>query len=191
MARAIKANVARRQVGVGLTSTAARSEMSAQPVRERLSYDQFGVAIRELATTIADSDYDPTIILSIARGGLFVGGALAYALGVKNTFTLSVEFYIGVDERLPMPVVLPPVPNQVDLTGARVLVADDVADTGATLALVKAFCEGYVAEVRCVVLYEKPDSVEKPEYSWCKTDRWIEFPWSTLPPVRERGVREA
>ena len=165
--------------------------MSSPQVRERLSYEQFGVAVRELATTIADSDYDPTIILSIARGGLLVGGALGYALGIKNTFTMSVEFYIGVDERLPMPVVLPPVPNQVDLAGARVLVADDVADTGATLALVKAFCEGYVAEVRCAVLYEKPDSVEKPEYSWCKTDKWIEFPWSTLPPVRERGVLDA
>lgn len=157
--------------------------MSAAVERERLSYEQFGIAVRELATMIAESDYDPTIILSIARGGLLVGGALGYALGVKNTFTMSVEFYVGVDERLPMPVVLPPVPNQVDLTGARVLVADDVADTGATLALVKAFCEGYVAEVRCAVLYEKPDSIEKPEYSWRKTDKWIEFPWSTLPPV--------
>ena len=191
MAHGIKVNAAQRQAEVGSTSIVERFEVSSPQVRERLSYEQFGVAIRELATTIADSDYDPTIILSIARGGLLVGGALGYALGVKNTFTLSVEFYIGVDERLPMPVVLPPVPNQVDLTGARVLVADDVADTGATLALVKAFCEGYVAEVRSAVLYEKPDSVEKPEYSWCKTDKWIEFPWSTLPPVRERGVRDS
>ena len=38
------------------------------------------------------------------------------------------------------------------------LIADDVADTGATLALVKEFCEGKVAEVRCAVLYEKPRS---------------------------------
>ncbi|HUW77911.1 MAG TPA: phosphoribosyltransferase family protein [Candidatus Nanopelagicaceae bacterium] len=165
--------------------------MSSSQEREQLSYEQFGIAIRELATTIADSGYNPTIILSIARGGLLVGGALGYALGVKNAFTMSVEFYLGVDERLPMPVVLPPVPKQVDLAGARVLVADDVADTGATLALVKAFCEGYVAEVRSAVLYEKPDSVEKPEYSWCKTDKWIEFPWSSQPPVIEGGVRDA
>jgi hypoxanthine phosphoribosyltransferase len=151
--------------------------------RERLSYEQFGVAVRELAQQVADSGYQADIVLAIARGGLIVGGGLGYALGVKNTFTMSVEFYTGVNERLPMPVVLPPVPNQVDLTGAKVLVADDVADTGATLALVKAFCAGHVLDVRCAVLYEKPHSVIKPEYVWRKTDKWIEFPWSVQPPV--------
>jgi len=148
-----------------------------------MSWETFGVASRELATSVADSGYEPDIILAIARGGLIIGGGLGYALGVKNTFTMSVEFYTGVNERLPMPVVLPPVPNQVDLTGAKVLVADDVADTGATLALVKAFCAGHVADVRGAVLYEKPHSVIKPEFVWRRTDKWIEFPWSVLPPV--------
>ena len=97
-------------------------------------------------------------MLAIARGGLLVAGALAYALGVKNTFTMNVEFYTGIDERLEMPMLLPPVPDLVDLHEARVLIADDVADTGATLALVKDFCEGKVAEVRCAVLYEKSRS---------------------------------
>lgn len=155
--------------------------------REKLSYEVFGGAIRELAQTIKDSGYEPDIVLSIARGGLLIGGALGYALGVKNTFTMSVEFYTGVDERLALPVVLPPVPNKVDLTGLKVLVADDVADTGATLKLVREFCAEYVSEVRSAVLYEKPQSVEKPDYSWRQTDKWIEFPWSVLPPV-ERHV---
>ena len=57
-----------------------------------------------------------------------------------------------------MPMILPPVPDLVDFAETRVLIADDVADTGATLALVKEFCEGKVAEVRCAVLYEKPRS---------------------------------
>ena len=105
--------------------------------RERLSYEQFGVAVRELGKTILFSGYQPDIILSIARGGFFLGAGLGYAIDVKNSFTLSVEFYTGIDERLPMPVVLPPVPDRIDLKGAKVLVADDVADTGETLKLVK------------------------------------------------------
>ena len=48
---------------------------------------------------------------------------------VKNLFVMNVEFYTGIDERLDLPVVLPPTLDVVDLTGARVLVADDVADT--------------------------------------------------------------
>jgi hypoxanthine phosphoribosyltransferase len=155
--------------------------------RERLCYEEFGVAVRVLAQSIKDNGYEPDIVLSIARGGLLIGGALGYALGVKNTFTMSVEFYTGVDERLALPVVLPPIPNKVDLTGLKVLVADDVADTGATLKLVREFCEGYVAEVRSAVLYEKSHSVEKPDYAWRHTDKWIEFPWSVMPAVERRS----
>lgn len=151
--------------------------------RETLSYEEFGVAVRELAQSIKDSGYEPDIVLSIARGGLIIGGALGYALGIKNTLTMSVEFYMGVNERLALPVVLPPVPNKVDLTGLKVLVADDVADTGATLKLVREFCGGYVAEVRSAVLYEKSQSIEKPDYAWRATDKWIDFPWSVQPPV--------
>lgn len=153
--------------------------------KERLTYEEFGNAVRELAQAIKDSEYEPDIILSIARGGLLIGGALGYALGVKNTFTMSVEFYTGINERLALPVVLPPVPNKVDLTGLKVLVADDVADTGATLKLVREFCGEYVAEIRSVVLFEKSHSVEKPDYAWRHTDKWIEFPWSVLPPVEK------
>jgi hypoxanthine phosphoribosyltransferase len=151
--------------------------------RELLTYEQFGSAVRELAQDIADSGYRPDIILSIARGGFFLGAALGYALGVKNSFTISVEFYTGIDERLPMPVVLPPIPNRIDLTGASVLVADDVADSGETLRLVQDFCAGYVKEVKSVVLFQKPTTIIKPDFTWRHTDKWIEFPWSAQPPV--------
>ena len=55
---------------------------------------------------------------------------------------MNVEFYTGIDERLDMPMILPPVPDLVDFSETRVLIADDVADTGATLALVKDFLRG-------------------------------------------------
>jgi len=153
------------------------------PPRERMKWTELGEAARELATTIADDGYAPDLILGIARGGLLVAGALSYSLGVKNTFTMNVEFYTGIDERLPVPMILPPVPDLVDLHDARMLIADDVADTGQTLALVKGFCAGQVGEVRTAVLYEKPRSIVACDYVWRRTDRWIVFPWSAEPPV--------
>jgi hypoxanthine phosphoribosyltransferase len=96
---------------------------------------------------------------------------------------MNVEFYTGVDERLDAPMILPPVPDLVDLAEATLLIVDDVADTGHTLALVKDFVASTVADVRCAVLYEKPASIVKCEYVWRRTDRWIVFPWSALPPV--------
>ena len=151
--------------------------------REIMTWDDLGTGARELAQAVADDGYQPDLILGIARGGLLVCGALGYALGVKNTFTMNVEFYTGIDERLDIPMILPPVPDLVDFADFKVLIADDVADTGATLELVKDFCAGKVAEVRCAVLYEKPRSTVQCEYAWRRTDRWIVFPWSAEEPV--------
>jgi uncharacterized protein len=161
--------------------------------REILTWDLFGTASRELAETIA-ADYEPDMILSIARGGLPIGGALSYALDVKNIYTMNIEFYTGVDERLDVPRVLPPAPDFVDLQDARILIADDVADTGHTLLSVQEFCAGKVGEVRTAVLYEKSRSLVTCDYVWRRTDRWINFPWSAEGPVARRAsgaVREA
>ena len=153
------------------------------PDREVLTWEGFGSASRELAQMVADDGYRPELILSIARGGLFVAGALGYALNVKNLHVMNVEYYTGINERLDLPVMLPPVPKPGMLQGARVLITDDVADTGATLRFVYDFVQEYVADVRCAVVFEKPHSTVKCEYVWKRTDRWINFPWSTLPPV--------
>ena len=107
-----------------------------------MTWDDLGTGARELAEAIAADGWVPDMILGIARGGLLVAGAIGYALGVKNTFTMNVEFYTGIDERLDMPMILPPVPDLVDFADFKVLVADDVADTGATLQLVQEFCAG-------------------------------------------------
>jgi hypothetical protein len=161
--------------------------------REIMSWPDLGAGCRALARSVADDGYEPDMILSIARGGLLVGAALGYALSVKNVYTMNVEYYTGVDERLDVPRILPPPPDFVDLGDARILIADDVADTGHTLESVQQFCAGKVGEVRIAVLYEKPRSVVQADYVWKRTDRWIDFPWSAQGPVvvRAHAVRDA
>ena len=159
--------------------------------REILTWEGFGVATRALATEIAAEGFRPDIVLAIARGGLTVAGALAYALNVKNCGAMNVEFYTNVDERLDVPVVLPPGLNVIDLAGLRVLIVDDVADTGRTLELVRKEISEHVAEARCAVLYHKPWSVIAPEYVWKHTELWINFPWSCDGPVDGAPNRDA
>ena len=158
-----------------------------------MDWGTFGTASRQLAETVAADGYEPDMILSIARGGLLIGGSLGYALAVKNVYTMNVEFYTGVDERLEVPRILPPAPDFVDLADARILIADDVADTGHTLRSVQEFCAGKVGEVRTAVLYEKSHSLVRCDYVWRRTDLWINFPWSSPAPVVERQgiVRDA
>ncbi len=159
-------------------------EAVADGEREELSYERFGTAARDLAQTVADDGYEPDWIVGIARGGLLIAGAIGYALSIKNIATINVEFYTDVDERLEVPVLLPPVLNLLDLTDTKVLVVDDVADTGETLKMVLDLLTSSVSEVRSLVIYEKSRSMVKPDFVWRRTDQWINFPWSTEAPVR-------
>lgn len=144
-----------------------------------MTWKDVGTAVEELAAQIQSAQFTPDAVLALARGGLPAAGALAYALGVKNMATLNVEFYTGVDERLEEPLLLPPVPDLTVLRMESLLIVDDVADTGRTLALARDFCAEHVGDVRTAVLYEKPQSVVRADFVWRRTDKWINFPWST------------
>ncbi len=161
--------------------------------REIMTWDMLGEATRSLSQMVADDEYEPDMILGIARGGLLPAGAMGYALSVKNVYTMNVEFYTGVDERLDVPRILPPAPDFVDLSHGKILIVDDVADTGHTLKSVEEFCEGKVGEVRTACIYEKSHSVVKCDYVWKRTDQWINFPWSDKDPVAKRtwAVKDA
>lgn len=157
--------------------------MATTDEREILTWEGYGAGVRELAQIIADDGFRPDIILGIARGGLIPAGSLGYALSIKNCYVINVEYYTDVDERLDVPVILPPYLELVDLEHADILVVDDVADTGHTLQMVYEFVAGKVGSAKAAVLYEKPRSVIKCDYVWRRTDRWINFPWSSEPPV--------
>ena len=145
---------------------------------ERLSWDQFGEASRELARAIVRDGFVPDVVVAIARGGLLPAGAIAYALGVKNCGALNVEFYTGIGTVLDAPEVLPPLLDIAYLADRRVLLVDDVADSGRTLALAVEMLSTRGADVRSVTVYTKPGSIALPDYSWRETSLWIDFPWS-------------
>jgi uncharacterized protein len=155
----------------------------ADDTRETLTWNEFGTASRELAVQIVRSGFEPDIVVAIARGGLLLAGSIAYALGVKSCGAVNAEFYTGIGTRLDAPMMMPPLLDEASIVGKRVLLVDDVSDSGRTLAMVVQLLELGGAEVRTVCLYSKPGTVLEPGYSWRSTDRWIEFPWSASPTV--------
>ena len=157
--------------------------LASPPVREIMSWMDLGDGARAIAEQVHSSGWHPDIVLAIARGGLLVGGAVGYALGVKNTCTMNVEFYTDVDERLDVPMVLPPIPDLVDL-GARACRSSTTSPTRPHAAGRQGVLRRQGRRhARRAVLYEKPRSVVKCEYVWRRTDRWVVFPWSAQPPV--------
>ncbi|TFD64519.1 phosphoribosyltransferase [Cryobacterium sp. Hb1] len=151
--------------------------------REILQWTDFAAASRELATQVRGSGFHPDVVIAIARGGLLLAGAVSYALGTKSCGSINVEFYTGIDERLPEPVLSAPMLDAPALAGKRVLLVDDVSDSGHTLALVMRLLGETAMEVRTATLYTKPRTVHVPDFTWRETDKWIVFPWSALAPV--------
>ncbi len=163
--------------------TAYHTDTSELTDKEILTWEGFAGATRDLAHVVADSGFDPEIIIGVARGGMIPAGALTYALGVKLTDAINVEFYTDVAETLPAPVLLAPMLDIESIRGRRLLVVDDVVDSGRTLALVLELLRKSGADVRSAVIYAKPSTIVEPDFEWKRTDKWIVFPWSALPPV--------
>ena len=154
--------------------------------------DRENLACRQIAQQIADSGWMPDLIVAIARGGMLPAGAISYALGVKANGAINVEFYTGVGKTMAEPEILEPYMDISSLEGKRVLIVDDVADSGKTLKLIMDLIsekglsmggDSAKVDARSATIYLKPTSIIKPDYVFKQTDKWINFPWSVLPPV--------
>lgn len=158
--------------GFALDRLAAPARLKRAPkkaVRE-LGWAAFGEVARTLAAQIARR-YRPGVVVGIAKGGVFVGGALAVALGA--------EFYpVRIERRRRDPGEWPDPERELpELRGKKVLVVDDVASTGATLARARALARKRGAkEVRTAVLVARPHGA-RPDFSAIATDQLILFGW--------------
>ena len=185
------------QTSTVTASTPTSTDATTSPDREELTWELFGTASRELSAQVVASGWVPDLIIAVARGGLIPAGAISYAIGVKAMGSMNVEFYTGIGETLAEPVVLPPLMDASELPGKKVLVVDDVADSGKTLRMVMELLrhEGLQlggasvpVEARRACIYLKPRSVHRPDYVWRETDKWINFPWSVAPVITQENL---
>jgi len=144
-------------------------------VYEAPSWDQIYEMCLDLASTIRASGFKPDIIIGIARGGWIPARLLSDLLDNPNVANIKVEFYVDIQKTRDEPVITQDV--QVSVEGKRVLVVDDVADTGKSLTLVKKhLMELGASDVKIACLYYKPWSILKPDFYVRKTEAWIIFP---------------
>jgi hypoxanthine phosphoribosyltransferase len=136
-----------------------------------------------LARKIVRSGFVPDVVVGVSRGGWVPARVLCDLLSAPVLANIGVEFYTGVGERKRQPRLTQPLSTAV--SGKRVLVVDEVVDTGKSLKLVKdqVIKEG-AKEVRTVTMYTKPWSVVEPNYHEKKTSCWIVFPWETKETIR-------
>ena len=100
---------------------------------------------------------------------------------------MNVEFYTGVDERLDVPVILPPVPDLRRPRRRRSSSPTTSPTPARRCEPCSEFCEGKVGRGAHGGALREVASVVKCDYVWRRTDRWINFPWSGKDPVVKRG----
>jgi hypoxanthine phosphoribosyltransferase len=136
----------------------------------------------DLAQQIRKDQYKPDIIVGVSRGGWPPARVMSDLLQNPNLANMKVEFYKDIGVRNKKPRITQPVTMEV--VGKRVLVVDDVSDTGHSLRVVANHLRRKtVKELRVCTIYMKPQSVFRPDYYARTTRKWIIFPWERLEAV--------
>jgi len=136
-----------------------------------------------LASKIQESGLKPDVIVGISRGGWTPARIMSDLLESPELANIKAEFYLGVATTKGAPAITQPV--SVSVEDKKVLVVDDVADTGKSLSLVRSHLEERGAlDIKIVTLYFKPWSVVVPDWYDKETSSWVIFPWERKETVR-------
>ena len=148
------------------------------------TWNQIYDMLLNLTEKIRKNGFKPDIIVGVSRGGWPPARVLSDLMGNSNLANVRAEFYLGVAETKEEPVLTQQV--SMEVAGKKVLVVDEVADTGKSLKLVKEhIIEKGATEVKIATVYYKPWSIVKPDYYERETSCWIVFPWEIKETVRK------
>jgi len=142
-------------------------------------WDQIYEMLVDTAIKIKQSGFSPDLIVGVSRGGWTPGRVLSDLLANSHTASVKIEFYVGIDKTASKPVVTQPISENV--SKKRILIVDDVADTGESLTVALDHVRELGAdEVKTATIYHKPHSIFKPDFFAESTSKWIIFPWERL-----------
>jgi len=143
---------------------------------EAVSWNEIYEMLLSLADKMKKNKFEPDILVGVCRGGWIPACILSDLLQKTQLASVKVEFYTGIAKAKREPMITQPVSVPVD--GRKVLVIDDIVDTGKSIDMVKRHIRELKAkEVKIATLYRKPWSKTAPDYYEKETDKWIIFPW--------------
>ena len=149
----------------------------ATPERDTVSWADLDRLVEQLADRLSHEQFD--VMLAITRGGLVPAGMLAYRLRIRNILVAAVEFYDDQGQPGPHPTFLQ-FPADPLLRGQRILVVDEVWDSGTTIHAVTERVRQAGGIPTTAVLHWKPaHSVVPgaPDVHAVTTDAWVVYPF--------------
>jgi xanthine phosphoribosyltransferase len=136
-------------------------------------YNQFKNDIPRLGNLC--ESFKPDTIVAIARGGMTLAHALSMLLNVRNLHSIRCESYDGETQRSTISIF-----GEADFTDSkRLLIVDDIIDSGQTLHALLAFLQSNNPHVlfKTAALFTKPSALIQPDFSLYEATDWIDFFW--------------
>lgn len=146
---------------------------------ELISFNEVLQLSKVLARKIKASGYMPDLIVAIGRGGYVPGRLVSDFLLFSGLTSMKIEHYTRAADMREEARIKFPIPENI--TGKKILIIDDVTDTGETLKLAVDYVLSLnTTDVRTAVLQHKTCSAFTPDFyaqkilKW----RWIIYPWA-------------
>lgn len=139
------------------------------------TWDQLGHLCFKLGRLInsAEKKYDRVVV--VAKGGLTWSRVLADYLNIPDIEVIRVKLYRGINKTFKKPEIIQPI--KAKIRGEKILLFDDVADSGQTMEFVQGLLLKQGAkEVDTATLFFKSSSKTIPDFYDHQTDAWIVFP---------------
>jgi hypoxanthine phosphoribosyltransferase len=147
--------------------------------KKYFSWEDINKLSDNLVQKIEESGFVPDCLVGITVGGLVPLALVAKKMNITDVTTISATSYDGDEQG---DIVVRNVPS-VDLRGKKVLLIDEMADTGKTLKRISVIIADQLncSEMRTGVLIVKPKKcTHMPDFHVVEDDRWIIFPWEEL-----------
>ena len=144
--------------------------------KDIVTWDALEMLVKQLAEQVG-REHD--VLLAITRGGLVPAGMLAYLLGHRDILVAAVAFYDDTGQPGEQPAFLQ-FPADPLLHGKRLLIIDEVWDTGTTIEAVVERVRLAGGEPTTAVLHYKPQRskvASVPDHHVVSTDAWVVYPF--------------
>ena len=148
------------------------------------TWNQINDMLLAQAQKIQNQQFQPDIIIGIAKGGIIPARILSDLIETPELAALQIAFYLDIAQPNLEPILKQPL--TVAIKNKKTLIVDDIADTGKSLKLAQTHIQEQGAmETKTATLYFKPQSITKPDFYEKQTNNWVVFPWEIKETLRK------
>jgi hypoxanthine phosphoribosyltransferase len=152
---------------------------------ELITWESFYALARKLALKIHETSFQPEIVVAISRGGCIPARVVCDYLDIFDLDVIKIEHYHGTQKEKHVRLRYP---LSADISGKRVLLVDDVSDTGDSFetGIQHLLENGKPSRLKTAVLHHKTVSSYTPDFNadLVQEWRWIIYPWAVMEDLR-------